>query len=72
MIPFNPILMDDIREALGLDDPRAVEHVWYALQAIEASGTKVVIKSASTQPFSAAEVSADITMQILRAKYGKK
>lgn len=68
MIQFDPTLMDDIRQALGLDDPRATEHVWYAIQAIEASGTQVVLKTVETptQP-----TSADITMQLLVEKYQK-
>lgn len=68
MIPFDPMLMDDIRQALGLEDQRATEHVWYAIQAIEASGTKVVLKSVEAP---AQLTSADITMQMLQEKYKK-
>lgn len=68
MTPFDPALMDDIRHALGLDDQRAIEHVWYAIQAIEASGTQVVIKSVEA---SAQLTSADLTMQVLQERYKK-
>lgn len=66
MTPFDPMLMDDIRQALGLDDPRATEHVWYAMQALEASGVEVVLKSVEAPP---QLTSADLTMQMLQEKY---
>jgi hypothetical protein len=73
MTPFDPILMDDIRQALGLDDQRATEHVWYAMQAFEAAGIEVVLKGAQApaQQSSVATTSAELTMQILQARYAK-
>lgn len=68
MTQFDPVLMDDIRQALGLDDPRATEHVWYAIQAIEAAGTQVIVKSVQAAP---QPNSADLTMQMLRERYKK-
>lgn len=68
MIQFDPVLMDDIRQALGLDDPRATEHVWYAIQALEAAGSQVVVKNVQAGP---QLNSVDLTMQMLRARYKK-
>ena len=68
MIPFDPRLMDDIRQALGLEDQRATEHVWYAMQALEASGVEFVLKSVEAP---AQLTSADLTMQMLQERYKK-
>jgi hypothetical protein len=68
MAPFDPALIDDIRQAFGLDDPRAIEHVWYAMQALEATGVEVVIKSVEAP---AQLTSADLTMQMLQDRYKK-
>ncbi len=68
MTQFDPVLMDDIRQALSLDDPRATEHVWYAIQAIEAAGTQVLVKNVQA----ALQLnSVDLTMQMLQEKYKK-
>lgn len=71
MTPFDPMLMDDIRQALGLEDQRATEHVWYAMQALEASGMEVVLKSVEAPAQLTPLTSADLTMQILKARYKK-
>lgn len=68
MTQFDPVLMDEIRETLGLDAPRAIEHVWYAVQALKASGTQVVIKSVEAL---AQLTSAELTMQMLAEKYSR-
>lgn len=68
MAQFDPALMDDIRQTLGLDDPRAIEHVWYAIQAIEVSGTQVVLKSVEAP---AQLTSVDLTVQMLQERYKK-
>ncbi|MEE4232341.1 hypothetical protein V2I85_12265 [Pseudomonas viridiflava] len=68
MAPFDPAEIDDIRESLGLEDLKATEHIWYAMLALEASGVQVVLKSAEA---SAQLTSAELTTQILKAKYKK-
>ena len=67
--PFNPLLLDELREALGLTDLRATEHVWLALQALSLSGTDIeVVRVEKSAPIT----SADRTIQILQEKYDKK
>lgn len=66
---FNPLLLDDLREALGLTDLRATEHVWLALQALSLSGADIkVVRVENSVPIT----SAERTLQILQEKYGKK
>lgn len=67
--PFNPLLLDDLREALGLTDLRATEHVWLALQALSLSGTDIEVVRVEK---SATITSAERTIQILQQRFGKK
>lgn len=67
-IPFDPLLLDDLREALGLTDLRASEHVWLALKALSLSGTDIEVVRVEK---SASITSAARTLQILQEKYGK-
>lgn len=68
-IPFDPLVLDELREALGLTDLRASEHVWLALKALSLSGTDIEVVRVEK---SASITSAARTLQILQEKYGKK
>jgi hypothetical protein len=62
-------LMDDIeevRQALQLEDLRAAEHIYHALEVMSLTGIAVTKSMLDRQ---AAPTSAEITMQILKAKY---
>lgn len=67
-IPFNPLELEDIREALGLTDPRASEHIWLALNALSLSGTEIDIVRVEK---AATLTSADRTLQILQQRYAR-
>lgn len=64
--PFDLVKLDELRQALGLTDLRATEHVWLALEALSHAGTEVVLVD------KAAPTNHDLTTQILMKKYGSQ
>ena len=68
--PFDPVMLEELRQALCLTDLRASEHVWIALKALSLSGTEVVLVYKA--PTTTTPTSHDLTTQILMKKYGKQ
>ncbi|WP_155293964.1 hypothetical protein [Pseudomonas putida] len=67
-VPFDPQMLDDLRQALGLTHLRATEHLWLALEALSLAGTEVVLVEKAATP---TLTSHDITTRILLDKYKK-
>jgi len=68
-VPFDPRMLDDLRQALGLTHLRATEHLWHALEALSLAGTELVLVDNSASP--PILTSHDITTRILMEKYQK-
>ena len=60
----------DVAELLGMDEMRACESVYYALEALSLAGMLVDVEKAA-HVTTKAPSSIDLTTQILKDKYSK-